>query len=56
VAGLGGGISAEHGIGRLKAAHLHRARSPEQIAWMRQVRATVDPDGLLNPGVLLPEL
>jgi FAD/FMN-containing dehydrogenase len=56
VAGLGGGISAEHGIGRLKAAHLHLARSPEQIAWMRQVRATVDPDGLLNPGVLLPEL
>ncbi len=53
VAGLGGSISAEHGIGRLKAEHLALARSADEIAWLRQVRATVDPQGLLNPGVLL---
>ena len=50
---LGGSVSAEHGIGRLKAPHLHLARSADEIAWMRQLRATVDPDGLLNPGIVL---
>jgi FAD/FMN-containing dehydrogenase len=55
VAGLGGGISAEHGIGRLKAAQLPLARSADEIAWMRQVAKTVDPDRLLNPGVLFTE-
>jgi FAD/FMN-containing dehydrogenase len=54
VAARGGSISAEHGIGRLKAEHLHLARSADEIAWMRQIRATADPAGLLNPGVLLP--
>ncbi len=53
VARLGGSISAEHGIGRLKAAHLHLARSADEIAWMRRIRSEVDPAGLLNPGVLL---
>jgi FAD/FMN-containing dehydrogenase len=53
VAELGGSISAEHGIGRLKADQLHLARSTVQIDWMRRIKATVDPDGLLNPGVLM---
>ncbi|MGB7982853.1 MAG: FAD-binding oxidoreductase [Candidatus Nanopelagicales bacterium] len=55
VAALGGSISAEHGIGRMKAGQLHRSRSAEEIAWMRQIRAGVDPSGLLNPGVLFDE-
>jgi FAD/FMN-containing dehydrogenase len=55
VAELGGSISAEHGIGRLKAPHLALVRSADEIAWMRQVRATVDPRGLLNTGVLLAD-
>ena len=55
VAGMGGSISAEHGIGRLKADHLSLARSAEEIDWMRQLRATVDPDHLLNPGVLFAD-
>jgi FAD/FMN-containing dehydrogenase len=53
VAELGGSISAEHGIGRLKVDQLHLARSTVQIDWMRRIKATVDPDGLLNPGVLI---
>lgn len=52
VAALGGSISAEHGIGRAKVDQLDLARSPEAIDWMRRIKSTVDPDGLLNPGVL----
>jgi FAD/FMN-containing dehydrogenase len=49
----GGTISAEHGIGRAKAALLHLSRSPAEIAAMRAVKTALDPAGLLNPGVLL---
>ncbi|MEV7719893.1 FAD-binding oxidoreductase [Streptomyces sp. NPDC088184] len=54
VAGLGGSISAEHGVGRAKAGHLHLTRSPADIALMRAVKAAWDPAGLLNPHALLP--
>ena len=49
----GGTISAEHGIGRAKAAVLHLSRSAAEIAAMRAVKSGLDPAGLLNPGVLL---
>jgi FAD/FMN-containing dehydrogenase len=49
----GGTISAEHGIGRAKAALLHLSRSQPEIAAMRAVKTALDPGGLLNPGVLL---
>jgi FAD/FMN-containing dehydrogenase len=48
----GGTISAEHGIGRAKAAMLHLSRSAAEIAAMRAVKSGLDPAGLLNPGVL----
>ena len=54
VAGLGGSISAEHGIGRAKTAWLGLSRSEAEIAAMRAIKTALDPDGLLNPGVLLP--
>ncbi|HEY2443964.1 MAG TPA: FAD-binding oxidoreductase [Streptosporangiaceae bacterium] len=49
----GGTISAEHGIGRAKAALLHLSRPAADIAAMRAVKAALDPVLLLNPGVLL---
>lgn len=55
VAASGGSVAAEHGIGRLKTGALHLSRSPQEIAVMRAVKAALDPQGLLNPGVLLPE-
>jgi len=54
VAGLGGSISAEHGIGRAKTAWLGLSRSEAEIAAMRAIKTALDPEGILNPGVLLP--
>ncbi len=53
VADHGGSISAEHGVGRAKAAYLGLTRSAAEIAAMRAVKAAFDPRGLFNPGVLL---
>ena len=48
----GGSISAEHGIGTLKRRWLARDRSPAEVAAMRAIKGALDPDGVLNPGVL----
>ena len=46
----GGSISAEHGIGLRKKPYLTLSRTPEEIAIMRRLKATLDPRGILNPG------
>jgi FAD/FMN-containing dehydrogenase len=48
-----GSISAEHGIGLLKKHALPFTRSADEIAWMRAVKHTLDPSGILNPGKIL---
>jgi FAD/FMN-containing dehydrogenase len=53
VSSYGGSISAEHGVGRHKRDYLGLSRSSEEVAVMRAIKASVDPLGLLNPGVLL---
>jgi FAD/FMN-containing dehydrogenase len=53
VTALGGTISAEHGIGRLKRAELARRKSAVELALMRQLKQTLDPKGILNPGAIL---
>jgi FAD/FMN-containing dehydrogenase len=53
VAGAGGSISAEHGIGRAKAPWLPLTRSAAELAAMRAIKNALDPTGILNPGVLL---
>jgi FAD/FMN-containing dehydrogenase len=54
VVALGGSISAEHGIGVAKRAWLARDRSASEVAAMRAIKHALDPDGIMNPGVLLP--
>jgi FAD/FMN-containing dehydrogenase len=54
VVDLGGSISAEHGIGVAKRAWLARDRSAEEVAAMRAIKHALDPDEIMNPGVLLP--
>jgi FAD/FMN-containing dehydrogenase len=50
---LGGSISAEHGIGRLKRDLLPHAKQPLELELMRRIKAAFDPNGILNPGKLL---
>ncbi len=45
-----GSISAEHGIGLVKKGYLDSTRGPAEIALMKAVKRTFDPQGLLNPG------
>jgi len=54
VAGLGGSISAEHGIGTLKKPWLHLNRTPVELDVFRAIKRALDPNGTLNPNVLLP--
>jgi FAD/FMN-containing dehydrogenase len=52
VADLGGSISAEHGIGALKASWLGLARTEAERELFKRIRAALDPAGILNPHVL----
>ena len=49
---FGGSVSAEHGIGHEKKKWLHYSRTAEEIALMRSLKASMDPKGILNPGVV----
>ena len=51
---LGGSISAEHGIGTAKLATLARNAAPAKLAAMRRLKAAFDPNGILNPGKVIP--
>jgi FAD/FMN-containing dehydrogenase len=53
-ASCGGTISAEHGVGKAKARWLSLARSPDELRAMRAIKRALDPDGILNPGAVLP--
>jgi FAD/FMN-containing dehydrogenase len=52
---LDGTISAEHGIGRAKRRWLVADRGEADVAAMRAIKRALDPTGILNPGVLLPD-
>jgi D-lactate dehydrogenase (cytochrome) len=53
VEGLGGSISAEHGIGRLKALEFAQRADPTELSVMRALKKALDPKGILNPGKVL---
>ena len=48
-----GSFSAEHGIGRLKTKELSLYSDPTKIELMRSIKGTLDPKGIMNPGVIL---
>jgi D-lactate dehydrogenase len=51
---LGGTLSGEHGIGLAKRDFLQRAIDADALSMMRKIKSQFDPDGILNPGKLLP--
>jgi FAD/FMN-containing dehydrogenase len=53
VLSMDGSISAEHGIGTFKREELSRVKSPVELDLMRRIKATLDPQGLMNPGKVL---
>lgn len=51
---FGGSISAEHGIGQLKRDYLPRYKDAVELDLMRRIKAALDPQGIMNPGKVLP--
>jgi len=51
---MGGTFSAEHGIGSLHLQEMHLYKNPVELEVMRQLKALFDPNGIMNPGRVLP--
>lgn len=52
----GGGIAHHHGIGRVRREWMTEEWGATGVALLRAVKRALDPDGLLNPGALLPSV
>lgn len=52
---LGGSFSAEHGIGVSKLDTMKRRKDPVALDAMRAIKAALDPNGILNPGKVIPD-
>ncbi|KAK3269045.1 D-2-hydroxyglutarate dehydrogenase, mitochondrial [Cymbomonas tetramitiformis] len=50
-----GSISAEHGIGSMKAECLAYSKSKPAIDLMKQIKKSMDPNGIMNPYKVLPQ-
>ncbi len=51
----GGGVAHHHGAGRLRKAYLVHDLGENGVSLLRRVKAAVDPQGLMNPGNLIPD-
>jgi len=51
---LGGTFSAEHGIGALHVPEMRKYKNAVELDLMRQIKILLDPDGMMNPGRVLP--
>lgn len=50
--GLGGTITGEHGVGRLKAPWLEAQLGEDVMELSRRIKSALDPQGILNPGAM----
>jgi len=53
---LGGTITGEHGVGTEKRQFMTKRFTPVEIAAQRVIKRAFDPTGLLNPGIMLPDV
>jgi glycolate oxidase len=53
---LGGTITGEHGVGTEKRQFMTKRFTPVEIAAQRAIKRAFDPTGLLNPGIMLPDI
>jgi len=53
VVAMGGSISAEHGIGRLKRGEFAHYGAPLELELMRRLKGVIDPHGIMNPGKVI---
>jgi len=51
---LGGSITGEHGVGLAKRAYLEEQRGPDAVRLMHAIKGALDPQGIINPGKVLP--
>lgn len=49
-----GSVSAEHGIGVMKTHALQYSKNATSIDLMKKIKALFDPNGIMNPGKVLP--
>lgn len=56
VLSLGGSFSAEHGIGLSKLSSMERRKDRVALDVMRQIKHAIDPEGIMNPGKVLPKI
>ena len=52
---LGGTVSAEHGIGKLKRTFLHIMYGESGLIEIAKVKQTLDPEWIINPGNMIPK-
>lgn len=50
---MGDNVAAEHGIGRAKRDELKRLKGEAHLSILRALKAALDPQNLMNPGVLI---
>jgi FAD/FMN-containing dehydrogenase len=55
VLSMHGSVSAEHGVGQQKREIMNLARTPAELLLMASIKRTLDPNGILNPGKVLPD-
>jgi len=51
----GGGVAHHHGAGRLRKPYLHHDLGESGVALLRRVKQALDPEGIMNPGNLIPD-
>lgn len=54
-AGCNGSISAEHGLGLRKRNYIYYSKTTQAVALMGDIKAMLDPKGILNPYKTLPD-